>query len=46
MDEQPYLQIPLPPPEWCEEQQRAKEQSEKEDKEVLDEQPRVIIIDI
>jgi len=42
--ERPYVQIPLPPPEW-EEYIRAKEQ-EQQEKENLDDDRGVIIIDI
>ena len=43
--ERPYVQIPLPPPKWEEHIQRAKEQ-EQQEKEDLDNDRGVIIIDI
>jgi len=46
MSDRPYLQIPLPPPSWCDEEQRMKDEKEQEEKETLDDQPRVIILDI
>lgn len=42
-DERPFVQIPLPPPEWEEYVRRTKE---KEEQEELDDNPHVIIIDI
>jgi len=41
--EQPYIQIPLPPPEWEEYVRRMKEEQEQEK---LDTDRGVIIIDI
>jgi len=43
--ERPYIQIPLPPPEWEEYVRKTREQEERE-KEELDENRGVIIIDI
>ena len=42
-NERPFIQIPLPPPEWEEYVRRTKEKEEQED---LDEDARVIIIDV
>lgn len=42
-DERPYVQIPLPPPEWEEYIRRMKEKEEQED---LDDDRGVVIIDI
>lgn len=44
-DERPFVQIPLPPPEWEEYIRRTRENEEQE-KEDLDEKRGVIIIDI
>ena len=44
-NERPFVQIPLPPPEW-EEYVRKMKEKEKQDKEQLDDEPHVIIIDI
>ena len=44
MDEQPYLQIPLPPPEWYDEILE-KERREREE-EALDQDDAVIIIEM
>jgi len=43
--ERPYVQIPLPPPEWEEYVRKTREQ-EEQDKEDLDDNRGVIIIDI
>jgi hypothetical protein len=43
--EQPFVQIPLPPPEWEEYVKRAQEQ-EQQEKESLDDDRGVIILDI
>ena len=43
--ERPYIQIPLPPPEW-EEYIRNKMKEDEQQKEKLDEDRGVIIIDI
>jgi hypothetical protein len=43
--ERPFVQIPLPPPQWEEYVRKMKEQEEQE-KETLDEDRGVIIIDI
>ena len=46
-NERPYLEIPVPPPEWIEYQQRLKEEKEKrESEETIDIDGNVIIIDI
>jgi len=42
-EERPFVQIPLPPPEWEEYIKKTKEQEEKEN---LDNDRGVIIIDI
>tara|TARA_R110000824_G_scaffold380000_1_gene572220 strand:+ start:3996 stop:4133 length:138 start_codon:yes stop_codon:yes gene_type:complete len=42
-DERPFVQIPLPPPEW---EEYARKMKEKEEQEELDESRGVIIIDI
>ncbi len=44
-DERPYIQIPLPPPE-CEEYFRKTKEKEEREKEKLDDNRGVIIIDI
>lgn len=41
--ERPYVQIPLPPPEW---EEHVRKMKEKEEQEELDESRGVIIIDI
>tara|TARA_Y100000034_G_C6607955_1_gene264686 strand:+ start:182 stop:340 length:159 start_codon:yes stop_codon:yes gene_type:complete len=49
-NERPYLEIPLPPPEWIEYHQRLKEEDEKrknkESEKSIDIDGNVIIIDI
>ena len=42
-NERPFIQIPLPPPEWEEYVRKTKEKEEQED---LDDDRGVIIIDI
>ena len=44
-NERPFVQIPLPPPEWEEYVRKTREQ-EEQDKEDLDDSRGVIIIDI
>tara|TARA_R100001082_G_C4276676_1_gene122073 strand:+ start:418 stop:561 length:144 start_codon:yes stop_codon:yes gene_type:complete len=44
-NDRPFVQIPLPPPEWEEYIRKAREQ-EEQDKEDLDDNRGVIIIDI
>jgi hypothetical protein len=44
-DERPFIQIPLPPPEWEDYARWAKEKDQQE-KENVDEDRGVIIIDI
>jgi hypothetical protein len=44
-DERPFVQIPLPPPEWEEYVRRMKDH-EQQEKENLDDDRGVIIIDI
>lgn len=44
-NERPFVQIPLPPPEWEEYVRRMRDQ-EQQEKENLDGDPGVIIIDI
>ena len=44
-NERPFVQIPLPPPEWEEYVRRMKDQKQQEE-ENLDDAPAVIIIDI
>tara|TARA_R110000824_G_scaffold70719_8_gene181289 strand:- start:3120 stop:3278 length:159 start_codon:yes stop_codon:yes gene_type:complete len=49
-NERPYIQIPLPPPEWVEYQQRLEEEErrkkEQEEEKTIDIDGNVIIIDI
>jgi hypothetical protein len=44
MDEQPHLEIPLPPPSWYEEM--LERDKEKKEKEQLDPEDNVIIIEL